>query len=272
MASLDFVSPSFNHGKALETPYTSRIKDLPYELVLRNLRSSLLPDPNRLSSRNQVQHQPRILPNKLTHISEVDGMVAAHFHATKSAGLGISGRHLPLLYRLISNLITPPHFYAILVIDIEGRFDATRLTCSPSHLQHVYVHRPARSDPENTRALVADAEGILLYGNVAKASAGREWWGTIVVGGVGAGDVTTGWKGWLRVDRENVRGFAPGTSAEEALDQKRQRQDIVDAAGWAAASQWGGFVFREAGEIVLEEDGGPEQPLDIGERDESTRD
>lgn len=139
-------------------------------------------------------------------------------------------------------------------------------------MQHAYIYRPARSDPDSTRALVAEAEGILLYGSVTKASAGREWWGTIVVGGVGAGDITTGWKGWLRVDRENVRGFAPGISAEEALDQKRQRQDIVDAAGWVATSQWGGFVFREADEKMLGVDANPEQPLDIGERDESARD
>ncbi|RBQ64630.1 hypothetical protein FVER14953_02595 [Fusarium verticillioides] len=253
----------------METATGSRllgeVVEMSLEDVLRSLRSSLPADPNRLSSPDQVQHQTHILPNKLTHISELDEITAAHFHATKSAGLGISGRHLPLLYRLISNLITPPHLYAILVIDTEGRFDATRLTCSPSHLQHVYVHRPVRSDPDNARALVADAEDILLYGSVAKASAGREWWGTVVVGGVGAGDITTGWKGWLRIDRESVRGFAPGISAEEALDHKRQRQDIVDAAGWAATSQWGSFVFREADEKVSEEDADPEQPLGIVE-------
>ncbi|KAG9502685.1 hypothetical protein J7337_005518 [Fusarium musae] len=253
----------------METATGSRllgeVVEMSLEDVLRSLRSSLPADPNRLSSPDQVPHQTHILPNKLTHISELDEITTAHFHATKSAGLGISGRHLPLLYRLISNLITPPHLYAILVIDTEGRFDATRLTCSPSHLQHVYVHRPARSDPDNARALVADAEDILLYGSVAKASAGREWWGTVVVGGVGAGDITTGWKGWLRIDRESVRGFAPGISAEEALGHKRQRQDIVDAAGWAATSQWGSFVFREADEKVSEEDADPEQPLGIVE-------
>ncbi|KAF5652504.1 hypothetical protein F25303_3192 [Fusarium sp. NRRL 25303] len=260
----------------METATGSRllgeVVEMSLEDVLRNIRSSLPPDPNCSSIRDQVQHQPQILPNKLTYVSELDDITEVHFNATKSAGLGISGRHLPLLYRLISNLITPPHLYAILVIDIEGRFDATRLTCSPYHLQHAYIYRPARSDPDNTRALVAEAEGILLYGSVTKASAGREWWGTIVVGGVGAGDITTGWKGWLRVDRENVRGFAPGISAEEALDQKRQRQDIVDAAGWVATSQWGGFVFREADEKVLGVDANPEQPLDVGERDESARD
>ncbi|RGP59438.1 hypothetical protein FSPOR_11315 [Fusarium sporotrichioides] len=169
------------------------------------------------------------------------------------AGIGISGRHLPLLYKIVSNLVSPPHLYAILVIDIEGRFDATRLTCLPSHMRHVYIQRPARSDPEHIRALVAEAEVILLYGDVARASAGREWWGTVVVGGLGYGDISAGWKGWLRVDRENVRGFASSISAEEALDQKEQRQDVVDTAGWAATSHWGGFTFKDGDEDASEE-------------------
>lgn len=89
----------------------------------------------------------------------------------------------------------------------------------------------------------------MLYGDASRASAGREWWGTIVLGGLGAGDVVAGWKGWLRVDRESVRGFALGISAEEALEQRERRQDAVEAAGWAATSQWGGFVFRDGEEV-----------------------
>lgn len=89
----------------------------------------------------------------------------------------------------------------------------------------------------------------MLYGEASRASAGREWWGTIVLGGLGAGDVIAGWKGWLRVDRESVRGFALGISAEEALEQRARRQDVVDEAGWAATSQWGSFVFLEGGEL-----------------------
>ncbi|KAF4447610.1 hypothetical protein F53441_8867 [Fusarium austroafricanum] len=218
------------------------VVELSLEEVLRSLRLSLISDPDALGTRTQTHHQP----TKLTHMPQLDDITAAHFHATKTAGLSISGRHLPLLYRLISNLISSPHLYAVLVIDIEGRFDATCLTCLSSHLQHVYIHRPARSDKEHTRALVAEAEDILLYGNAARGSAGREWWGTIVVGGMGAGDITADWKGWLRVDRESVHGFALGISAEEALEQRKQRQDAVDAAGWVATSQWGGFTFKEA--------------------------
>ncbi|KAF5234816.1 hypothetical protein FAUST_7440 [Fusarium austroamericanum] len=220
------------------------IEEMSLEEILRGLRSSLASDSNVLGPRTQFQ-QPQIQPRKLTHILPLDGIAAAHFHTTKTAGVGISGRHLPLLYKVISNLIGPSHLYAVLIIDIEGRFDATRLTCSPCHMRHVYVQRPARSDLEHTRALVAEAEGVLLYSDVAHASAGREWWGTIVVGSPGSGDISTSWKGWLRVDRENVRGFALGISAEEALDQKEKRQGVVDTAGWAATSQWGGFTFKD---------------------------
>ncbi|KAF4342702.1 hypothetical protein FBEOM_3362 [Fusarium beomiforme] len=248
------------------------VVEMSLEEVLRSLRSSLLLENNHLNNPAQTQYQPQNQPTKLTHIPELDEIAAAHFYTTKSAGLGISGRYLPLLYRLISNLISPPHLYAILVIDIEGRFDATRLTCSQSHFQHVYVHRPARRAPENTRAIVAEAENILLYGSVARASAGREWWGTIVVGGVGAGDIAAGWKGWLRVDREHVRGFALSVSAEEALDQKKQRQDAVDAAGWVASSQWGGFTFREADEKKPEENVDPKKALDDNEHNDNDRD
>lgn len=238
--------------------------------MLRSIRSSLTSEIDTLGTRTQIQ-QPQIQPTKLTHISLLDEIAASHFHTTKVAGIGISGRHLPLLYKLISNLVSPPYLYAVLVIDIEGRFDVTRLTCSPSHMRHVYVQRPARSDPEHTRTLVTEAEGILLYGDVAGASAGREWWGTIVVGGLGAGDISAGWKGWLRVDREKVRGFGLGISAREALDQKSQRQHAVDAAGWEATSQWGGFIFKEGKEDMHGEDSGELGGTDYTEQDEDSQ-
>ncbi|KAM0252946.1 hypothetical protein ACHAP5_000809 [Fusarium lateritium] len=223
----------------------NEVEEISLEEMLRSLRSSLTLDSNVLGAPTQTQHQPHIHRTKLTHLSSLDDIAAAHFHTTKSPGISISGRHLPLLYTLISNLVSPPHLYAVLVIDIEGRFDATRLTCLPTHMQHIYIQKPVQTDMDQIRALAAQAEGILLYGDVARASAGREWWGTIVVGGLGAGDIATGWKGWLRVERENVRGFALGISAEEAVSQKEQRQDVVDSADWAASSQWGGFVFKE---------------------------
>ncbi|KAM5352173.1 hypothetical protein ACJ41O_004896 [Fusarium nematophilum] len=216
--------------------------------MLHVVRSALALNSDLPFNKSQPQAQPHAQATKRTYMRPLDDIAARHFQATKAASISISGRHLPLLYKLISTLIAPPHLYTVLIIDLEGRFDATRLTCSPPHTRHVYIQRPARTSPEQLRAMVAEAENVLLYGNVAQASAAREWWGTIVVGGLGAGDIAVGWKGWLRVDRQHVRGFALGISAEEALEQRTQRQDVVEAAGWAVASQWGGFTFKEGEE------------------------
>jgi hypothetical protein len=98
---------------------------------------------------------------------------------------------------------------------------------------------------EHLRALVTEAGNFMLYAAAAAPSASRQWWGTIVVGGMGAGQVVAGWKGWLRISRKETPGFALGTSAEEALARRSARQSVVDAAGWIAESQWGDFDFRE---------------------------
>ncbi|UNI15634.1 hypothetical protein JDV02_002149 [Purpureocillium takamizusanense] len=201
-------------------------------------------------------------------MDELDRVAARHFRDTRAATTSVSGRGLALLYALVSRLAGPPLRQAVLVVDLDGRFDATRLTCAEDDMRHVYVQRPARSGSAATgpgmerhlRAVIADAGAFMLYDDAAWASRWRQWWGTLVVGGGGgggggygtgyggpgaAGDVVTGWRGWLRVDREEVPAFALGMSADEALAQRRARQDAVDAAGWAASSPWGGFVFHE---------------------------
>ncbi|KAL2876350.1 hypothetical protein SGCOL_008350 [Colletotrichum sp. CLE4] len=199
----------------------------------------------------------------------LDDLVHRNFRATKSAPLAVTGRQLPLVYALVSTLLSHPHNKTVLIIDTEYRFDATRLLCDPDDLRHAYVHRPARRSTtansrsggsgsgsgsrggagigigaEQTRELVAAAENWMLYGG--HHSGAREWWGTIVIGALGAGDVTAAWKGWLRVDREYVPGFSLGCSATEAVKDRRQRQEAVGAAPWAASSQWGSFTFTES--------------------------
>ncbi|ODA83128.1 hypothetical protein RJ55_01638 [Drechmeria coniospora] len=182
----------------------------------------------------------------MTHMDELDKIASLHFRDTQAAAVSISGRNLPLIYKLISSLVSPPLCKTLMVLDLDGRFDATRITCAEEHLHHVYVQRPAHSSPETVRTLVADAQGFMLYNAASQASLSRQWWGTIVIGGLGsAGDLVAGWKGWLRVDREPVQPFALGISSDEALTQRKARQDAVDAAGWAATSPWGGFVFHE---------------------------
>lgn len=124
------------------------------------------------------------------------------------------------------------------------------LRVATQDLRHVHIYRPARGSPSHIRDVLSSAEHFIVYSR--HASVAREWWGTIMIGGgsvlvPGHADVTTGWKGWLRVDREEVRGFTLGMSAEEALVERDQRQQAADASGYTAACAWGGFNFREAG-------------------------
>ncbi|KOS20721.1 hypothetical protein ESCO_004333 [Escovopsis weberi] len=139
----------------------------------------------------------------------------------------------------------------VFVLDLDGRFDATRLTCAEDDLHHVYVLQPGRvrsADADRGASLVAEAETFMLYSQTAQISRSRQWWGSIVVGGTGTGaggDLAAGWKGWLRVDREHVPEFAPGTTVEAAYEQRPARQEAVDASGWAATSPWGSLVFHD---------------------------
>ncbi|KAI1770623.1 hypothetical protein F4818DRAFT_255264 [Hypoxylon cercidicola] len=203
--------------------------------------------------------------------------IASRYHnAVKSAPppvLSVSGRYLPLLYHLVSTLIAEPHNYTVVVVDAESRFDVTRLIAAsahpspnhsdsshnspnsgsssypaePSDLRHVHLYRPARGQ-DQIRAAVAAAQEWMVYG--AHGSRAREWWGTVVIGaGVGGsgvkGDVNAGWKGWLRVEREEVAGFAAGISVEEALRDRGKRQEVVDGTGWVAGSRVGGYVWKD---------------------------
>lgn len=208
------------------------------------------------------------LPIKSTHLAELDNIAVRHFQATKAPALAISGRHAALVYKIVSNLVSPPHEFTLLVVDLDGRFDATRLSCTEEDAQHVYVQRHGRThaspslhpegDPTqddlapdmselSRQQLLVDADNFMLYSAAAAASANRQRWGTIFVGGLGPGDIVTGWKGWLRVDREEVRGFPLGSSVQGALDRREARQEAVHSTGWSTDSLWGGFTFQEEG-------------------------
>ena len=160
--------------------------------------------------------------------------------------------------------MSAPHHFAVLLIDLEGRFDATRLSCDEADACHIYVHRPSRSDgtgtdedlgaidggetledAEHLRSLVSEAKEFMLYSDTTASSANRRWWGTVVIGGFGAGDLVAGWKGWLRVSRQQIQAFNLGTSVGESLGRRDSRQTAVDSAGWMAESQWGHFAFSE---------------------------
>ncbi|KAI0407747.1 hypothetical protein F4802DRAFT_525740 [Xylaria palmicola] len=211
------------------------------EELLDSLRASFAGNPSR--------HRSADVP-----MAELSALISRYQRATQSAPpplVSVSGRYLPFLYHLVSTLVAPPHGYAVVVVDAEGAFDATRLVgtsasapAAPADLAHVHVYRPAAPrGPEQVRAALDAAAHFMLYGS--HASRGRAWWGAVVVGG-GGGLVNTGWRGWLRVDREEVSGFAAGVSVEEALAQRDGRQAAVDAAGWAASPGWGSsYVWKD---------------------------
>ncbi|RFU79532.1 peptidase m43, pregnancy-associated plasma-a [Trichoderma arundinaceum] len=187
---------------------------------------------------------------KSTHLDELDLVAARQFRATQAPTISISGRSLPLIYKIIPTIVSPPHSMAVFVIDFEGRFDATRLTCADDDLQHVYVQQPpydegSNINAEHVRSLISEAEHFMIYEDSSAASLSREWWGTIVIGGLGGGDLVAGWKGWLHVERDHVPEYSMRATMEEAFDGRPGRQEVVDSAGWAAVSQWGRFTFKE---------------------------
>lgn len=225
---------------------------------------------------------PSVAKVKSYPIQLLDTLVTRHFRATLSAPLSLSGRQLPLIYLLIATLITSPRNKAVVVIDVDARFDITKvLQCAPyqtpppeqamnpvahgnppvatqhqrvsvQDLKHLHIYRPARGSFSHIRDVLASAEQHMVYSK--HVSVAREWWGTIVIGGgspsaLGSAhvDVTTGWKGWLRVDREEVPGFFVGMSLEEVLSERNQRQRAADAAGFTATCAWGSFDFSDHG-------------------------
>lgn len=91
----------------------------------------------------------------------------------------------------------------------------------------------------------------MLYGE--HRSKGREWKGVFILGtmvGLGTASrglgkemmvVQAGWKGWMRVEREEVGLFVEGIAVEEAWDERDGRNEVVDGKGWRAWCDGGEF-------------------------------
>ncbi|KAF9882468.1 hypothetical protein CkaCkLH20_00504 [Colletotrichum karsti] len=224
-------------------------KESSLEKILIAVRAEVKPQAAAAAAPSKKKSRPSFYP-----IPILNALAVRNFRATQTIPLAVSGRHLPLVYRIASGLASPPHNKALLIFDMEHRFDATRLTCDPADLRHIHVHRPARRavaggsspriTPDRLRELVASVENWMSYGD--HHSGDREFWGSIVVGALGAGDVTAAWRGWLRVERAAVNGFPITFGVREAMADREARQEAVDAAPWAASSRWGDFSFTEA--------------------------
>ncbi|KAK4040155.1 hypothetical protein C8A01DRAFT_46473 [Parachaetomium inaequale] len=258
------------------------IEETTLDEVLASLRAGF-----QTTSDNANESNSGTLPAPSTRrptfpIGPLNDLVHRHFRATQSAPLALTGRYRELLYVLVAALIAAPHQKAVAVVDFEGRFDPLRLLATPveetaataptaaglksratvqrADLDHVHILRPARGSSTHIADCVASIEAYMLY--ASHRSRGREWWGTVVIGGglnpAGSAPaaasaqvaVTADWKGWLRVDRAEVPAFWD-TSAEEALADREERQAAVEDAGWIASSPWGGFsIGRRYGPLM----------------------
>ncbi|TVY23244.1 hypothetical protein LHYA1_G007276, partial [Lachnellula hyalina] len=168
------------------------------EDLLKDLRTSTNPNPAR------------------TGIPDLDAL----WHSHGSRQLSITGRSLPLIYHLITHLISSSNKNkansrcgrgsTVAVLDLEGRFSPSHLLPSlgEDQLKHIYIWHPT---PINLAVTLSSVEQFMVYGE--HASKDRVWRGLFVLGGSAAGKgvrggdlvtVTTGWRGWLRVEREAV--------------------------------------------------------------------
>lgn len=164
-----------------------------------------------------------------TGIPELDRLCKSY-----GGKLSITGRGLPLLYHLIDHMITTLNG-TIVLIDLDGRFSPSHLACD---LLHIHIFKPTKS---NFKATLDGVEDYMLWGEHKSKS--REWVGTLVNGGMG-GDIMVGWKGWLRVEREEVGGFPVGVGIEEVVRERGTRQDVVDKKGWKGISELGDYHWQ----------------------------
>ncbi|OBT70267.1 hypothetical protein VE03_00008 [Pseudogymnoascus sp. 23342-1-I1] len=154
----------------------------------------------------------------------------------------VCGRYRALLYHIVSAAVAAPRSGVALVVDVDGRFDVTRLSCSREELRHVYVVRPGK---EGAERCMEEARRWLVYGQ--HGSKGRELGVRVVSGGEGGrgADVVGCWRGWMRVGRGEEGRVGGGVSVEEAVGERGERQRSAEGRGWRAESEFGEFRWVE---------------------------
>ncbi|CZR53125.1 uncharacterized protein PAC_03003 [Phialocephala subalpina] len=185
------------------------------EELLKSLRQKSIPNPSK------------------TGVPTLDTFWSHH-----GGKLSVSGRGLPFLHHLLTSLLTNLNS-TIALLDLTGRFSPSHLSVPFSELQHIHIFLPT---PSNLKVTLDCVEKYMLYGE--HGSKNREWVGTILLGGNG-GDVNIGWRGWMRVEREEVGKFGE-VGVEEVWAEKgmRQRQEVVDGKGWKAECEFGDYCWK----------------------------
>lgn len=204
-----------------------------------------------------------------THIQSLDELWSNSYQ--NQPRLSVSGRQLPLLIHILTTLLRNKdgrEGKCVVLIDIQSRFSPSFLPfqddedehaevgqkddkLKKSDLKHLHIFRPTAQSIEIT---LKGVEEHMLYGN--HSSYGREFGGTILLGldgrdavnavdlrGMGKPEMVMGWRGWLRVEREEVEAFGIGVSVEEMLEERERREMVVRGKGWRGMGEKGGKVM-----------------------------
>ncbi|KXJ95047.1 hypothetical protein Micbo1qcDRAFT_216714 [Microdochium bolleyi] len=235
-----------------------------YLPLVYHLVSTLISTPAFPPENDEPRHRPQ--PQRQRHCGYTVVIIDAECRFDVTRLVGTSPPPTPsatagdaaLLRSTVGDGQTPPTSAAAAT---PGAVPDESFPATPADLRHVYVYRPPHSQ---VRACLAAAGDFMLYGD--HGSRDREWWGTVVVGSSGLSlppssssssitpapapttavsnpDVLCGYKGWLRVEREEVPAFHMAVSAEEALADRDRRAAAVGRAGWRAVSRWGSYSF-----------------------------
>ena len=223
-----------------------------------------------------ARYQQATAPQQSTPLLSVTGRYLALLYHVVSTLIAAPHRYAVLV-------VDPEARFDVTRLLSSAAVDGDRQTSSypatPADLRHVHVVRPPlpapptssssggvgdNPNPQRQRHLrdaVAAAREWILYAP-GHGSRDRELWGVVVVGSSlgtttsttaavddneGGGDVvvTAGWRGWTRVEREEVPGFGGGggMSVEEALQRRKSRQRALEMKRWVAGSRWGVYAW-----------------------------
>ncbi|EJT72899.1 hypothetical protein GGTG_09750 [Gaeumannomyces tritici R3-111a-1] len=194
-------------------------------------------------SQQQQQQQLKVFP-----IPALNGLAAKHLRATQAAVVSVSGRQLPLIYLLVATLIAPPHGKTVVVVDLESRFDITRvLECTP-YAAAAATTTTTTAAPATAPALARKQHGRCMIGRDRRSSAGeptrraqgprphrqfrpRANRSPLVAGGVSLSDLA----------HVHVHRPARGSLVREAVAAAEQHM-LYGAHGSGGRGWWGTFV------------------------------
>jgi hypothetical protein len=138
-------------------------------------------------------------------------------------------------------VVSPPVSKTVVVIDAQGGFDITQLSCGIEDLKHVHLYKPSTSHVREAISQVEDYLWSGEHGSMSRTLA------AVIVCGADGGDITVGWRGWLHAESgvDEIGRFRTSLSAEEAMGERDQRQAAIDSKQLKATSDWEEYRWIE---------------------------